>query len=535
MKTDGCEVSFLRPSLNKRVQELEDVTEALLIVKLVQDYARWTKGSIILKFLDVEKFFDSMNFKKSLIEAYCCGVKGRFWQCYKTINQKRQCIPHIPSGECSPIEMNEIFVQGSCDAVLMAWPIMDAESKKKSDPFTIDCCIDGIPINQLSFVDDLLQATKSTESTEERNVSDEIFERKNRLNYKTSKCKIMPMNCARPIELYLDDELMEVVDDHVYLGSIISSNGKRLKDMQDRIKKTKSVANEIVQICKETELLKICLRYVKLLLTLCLDSTVKYGCALWDLGKSKKSVDDLNRMKPNVIKRVLQLPSSTPSDAVQYDFGINDLSLDVMMEKIVLAVETWNNDEDRVAKQLFQSLMRKKVNGFCTEVLDVCRILRVSFDELLKEKNVRKKLKAVVIKIQEQELYKRMVVSTKTDGALINGFSYDGKVKKYLLELDFVEARAVFMMRYRMLPTKANFPGRWSGTKCNICQFEDTDEHIFTCPGYQDLLSDDVNHKMFWDEEILNDTAKIKKGACAIIAIVERLNEVQDMKGFDEY
>ena len=240
-------------------------------------------------------------------------------------------------------------------------------------------------------------------------------------------------------------------------------------------------------------------------------------------------------MKPNVIKRVLQLPSSTPSDAVQYDFGINDLSLDVMMEKIVLAVETWNNDEDRVAKQLFQSLMRKKVNGFCTEVLDVCRILRVSFDELLKEKNVRKKLKAVVIKIQEQELYKRMVVSSKTDGALINGFSYDGKVKKYLLELDFVEARAVFMMRYRMLPTKANFPGRWSGTKCNICQFEDTDEHIFTCPGYQDLLSDDVNHKMFWDEEILNDTAKIKKGACAIIAIVERLNEVQDMKGFDEY
>ena len=132
--------------------------EALLIVKLVQDYARWTKGSIILKFLEVEKFFDSMNFKKSLIEAYCCGVKGRFWQCYKTINQKRQCIPHIPSGECSPIEMNEIFVQGSCDAVLMAWPIMDAESKRKNDPFTIDCCIDGIPINQLSFVDDLLQA-----------------------------------------------------------------------------------------------------------------------------------------------------------------------------------------------------------------------------------------------------------------------------------------------------------------------------------------------------------------------------------------
>ena len=508
--------------------------EALLIVKLVQDYARWTKTPIILKFLDVEKFFDSMNFKKSLIEAYSYGIKGRFWQCYKTINQKRKCIPHIPSGECSPIEMDQIFVQGSCDAVLMAWPIMDTESKKRNDPFTVDCCINGIPINQLSFVDDLLQATKSSESTEERTLSDEIFERKTRLNYKTSKCKIMPMNCSRKIEIYLDGEIMEVVDDHVYLGSIISIDGQRVKDMVDRIKKSKCVANEIVQICKETELAMICLRYVKILLNACLDNKVKYGSALWDLHKSKKSVDDLNRMKPNVIKRVLQLPSSTPSDAVQYDFGINDLTLDVMVEKLVLAVETWRNDDNRVAKQLFQSLMEKNVNGFCTEVLEVCKIFNISFEELLAEKDIRTKVKSIVVKIQEQELYKRMLVSSKMDGVLINGFSYDGKVKKYLLELDFVEARAIFMARYRMLPTKANFPGRWSGTKCNICGFADTDEHIFHCPGYQDLLCKDMYHNMFWEEEVLNDTAILKKAACSMLGIIERLNEVQEMKDLEE-
>ena len=94
------------------------------------------KNETIIKFLDVEKFFDSMNFKKSLIEAYLNGVQGRFWQSYKMINMKKKCIPHIPSGKCSMIEMNEIFVQGSCDAVLMAWPIMDAENKKCNDPFS---------------------------------------------------------------------------------------------------------------------------------------------------------------------------------------------------------------------------------------------------------------------------------------------------------------------------------------------------------------------------------------------------------------
>ena len=201
-----------------------------------------------------------------------------------------------------------------------------------------------------------------------------------------------------------------------------------------------------------------------------------------------------------------------------------------MIEKIILAVETLNKDDNRVAKKLLLSLMEKKVDGFCTEVMDVCRLFELSFDDLLSENDVRKKLKLCVTKIQEQELYKRMMVSSKMDGVLLNGFGYDGKIKKYLLELDFVEARAIFMMRYRMLPTKANFPGRWSGTLCNICGFEDTDQHIFYCPGYQDLVTEPISYSMFWDDETLNDTVKLKKAACTILGIIERLEEVQDMK-----
>ena len=367
------------------------------------------------------------------------------------------------------------------------------------------------------------------ENTEERNISNETFERKNRLNFKTSKCKLLVTNGSKQIDLYIDGERLEVVDDHVYLGTIVSSNGLRVNDMLDRIKKSKSVANEIVQICKEPELLQVSLWYVKMLMSACLDSKVKYGCALWNLMNHNKAVEEVNRMKPNVIKRVMQLPSSTPSDAVQYEFGINDLSLDIMIEKVILAVETLNRDEERVAKKLLKSFLEKNVDGFCTEVMDVCKILNVVFYELLDEKDVRKKLKQRVIEIQEQEMYKRMVVSSKMDGVLLNGFKYDGKIMKYLLELNFVEARAIFMVRYRMLPTKANFPGRWSGTSCNICGFDDTDEHIFHCPGYQDILSDDIYYSMFWEKEILDDPAKIKNAACVMLGIIERLNEVQSM------
>ena len=97
------------------------------------------------------------------------------------------------------------------------------------------------------------------------------------------------------------------------------------------------------------------------------------------------------------------------------------------------------------------------------------------------------------------------------------------------MELDFVHARAVFMVRYRMLPTKCNFPNQWKGEGCNVCGFEDSDSHLFACPGYADLVCDDVWYSMFWDEEILNDSIKLRKAAAVVISLIERLETVQEM------
>ena len=46
------------------------VNEVLLIVRLIQDHFHWTGQPLVLKFLDVKKFFDTMNYKKCLIEAF---------------------------------------------------------------------------------------------------------------------------------------------------------------------------------------------------------------------------------------------------------------------------------------------------------------------------------------------------------------------------------------------------------------------------------------------------------------------------------
>ena len=78
-----------------------------------------------------------------------------------------------------------------------------------------------------------------------------------------------------------------------------------------------------------------------------------------------------------------------------------------------------------------------------------------------------------------------------------------------------------------MWPTKANFPGRWRGSLCNICGLNDTDEHVFSCPGYGDLVIEGMSMDMFWDNDILADTEKIKVVAKCVIKIIERMEDIQ--------
>ena len=62
-------------------------------------------------------------------------------------------------------------------------------------------------------------------------------------------------------------------------------------------------------------------------------------------------------MKPALIKRVLQLA------AILYQFGISDLFLEFLAEKVILAVKTLSRDDDRIATKLLKALLPKD-SGF---------------------------------------------------------------------------------------------------------------------------------------------------------------------------
>ena len=129
-------------------------------------------------------------------------------------------------------------------------------------------------------------------------------------------------------------------------------------------------------------------------------------------------------------------------------------------------------------------------------------------------------------------MIERMSMSSNTDHLLLS-FSFDGRMKTYLFELPFEEARVIFMYRCRMFPTQTNFPNRWSDSLlCRLCRKLDTDEHLFSCCGYADIVAgsgatfESIYRIEDSSMEELSGTAKV---LLQILKRLEVVNEDEDL------
>ena len=87
------------------------------------------------------------------------------------MNVNNVYIPYTPLGEGRQIDVNEVFVQGSSDAMLMAWNLVDEINKENQDVYDPVISIEGVSIPRLVFVDDLLEMARTFMDTNVETVS----------------------------------------------------------------------------------------------------------------------------------------------------------------------------------------------------------------------------------------------------------------------------------------------------------------------------------------------------------------------------
>ena len=93
---------------------------------------------------------------------------------------------------------------------------------------------------------------------------------------------------------------------------------------------------------------------------------------------------------------------------------------------------------------------------------------------------IKNYIKNEIKKINDQEIKEKVKEGKKTKIM----YEYNNK---YIENLHYEEARAIFMMITRMIDVKANFKNKYRNIECEICKVEENTEHLFKCQKYLDL------------------------------------------------
>ena len=227
----------------------------------------------------------------------------------------------------------------------------------------------------------MLELARGIQDTQISCISDEIFEKQNCLLFKPTKCKVMLQNLIEAGDgVMLNGVILEIVKEHKYLGTIVESAG-RAKDIQKRISECKGVLNEIVELCKTEAVGNYRFKYMNTLLNSCFLKKFEHGCEVWG-NLTKKDVQTINRLIPQTIKRVLELPRSTPTDAVKHDFGVIELTNEVQLESVLLAVNVMESDDERIAKRLLSPMLKKEVPGYCSHMTAILQKFQLTLSDL---------------------------------------------------------------------------------------------------------------------------------------------------------
>ena len=118
------------------------------------------------------------------------------------------------------------------------------------------------------------------------------------------------------------EEIMEEKSDEKYLGDVISTDGKNIKNVKARVAKGKGIANRIISIIDGIPFGDFYFEVAMILRNSLLVSSMLSNSEAW-YNVSKAELDLLETVDVNFLRNVLGAPKSTPVEMLYLELGWN--------------------------------------------------------------------------------------------------------------------------------------------------------------------------------------------------------------------
>lgn len=501
----------------------KSTVDHIMTLNAIIDYNKYLNSETYILFADAYKCFDRLNLKNCIIDLYKAVGAKTAMEIYR-LNQHGKAIIQAPGGKIGPVKADNLVRQGTIWGPTLCSSSVDKVNKIGRKCITI--IGNNIKIEMLAYVDDINYATNNKKQLEKAVNNLRVMEKTKGFTFnigasKTAILKIQNKKKSKELDikkLYVKKGTIENTSEYKYLGEWYNEKGDHSTSIKMKKQKIEEYIRKLHFYGNEYIIGKYALEIrIKIYKTIVIP-TVYHNIQTWS-NISKSELKELEGIQGYILKRMCELPKTTPYIALLAELGIWTVEKQIEYGKITLLhnIMTSNN---RLIKDIIKDQIENTWKGcWIEQVIQICEKYDIILENITTY--TKHKLKEILKKKIWNKMQNELDEERKEKSKL--RFITRFEKKEYIKKLNYKECLTMFKIRMNMIETKHNYKGLFNNNlNCEICKKEiDKTEHLFTC--------EKINRTKINDKAVINN---IKLAKLEIATIAQEALYTREKMGF---
>ena len=475
-------------------------------------------------------------------DLYSAGLDDDKFALLYNVNRNVNIAVKTPVGKTERQNIKNVITQGDVFSQIFC--------SKQVDTFGQECLVDSkctkmyrgeVEIPPLSMVDDVLCVSECGFKTSMVHGYMKMKTDSKKLQFGAEKCKklhigkmkeefkcqTLKVDNWKEIEIRNEEtgiseiedivegeEEMEVKMEEKYLGDVISTDGRNIKNVKARVAKGIGIVSKILSILEGIPFGQFYFEVAVILRDSLLVSSMLSNSEAW-YNVTNAELELLETVDVKFLRGIFKAPKATPKEMLYLESGCVPFRELIKKRRISFLHYILNEKPDSMINRFLNTQMKsQKPKDWTTQVQKDMKEWKIemTFEEL---KGIKKsKLKRILHKAVEEKTLERLN-EIKRKHSKVMGLNHTKlKMQNYLkankLKISQELAQTVFKMRSRMEEVKINFRGKYENLECGVCkEVEESQKHIIECreilkmkendgktPDYENLFGENVKKQV---------------------------------------
>jgi len=484
-------------------------SDHLTIINNVIHNNRKRRKPTYICFMDVTKAYDKAWLEGIMHAMHESGIDGAEWKMAKQLSNNLRARVRTNYGLTREFEINDSIKQGGVLSVVQYATLID-EIAKQIQLTKIGCQQrdDGEKIGCLLWMDDVvLVADNPADMQKMIQITQEIA-KKYRIKFGEEKTKTMTIGRTYNESFKMGEMEIGHTERYKYLGYMLN-NKANSKDHLQNLKGKAEIAYQTIQtITSSKNFRNMHMASTWKLLKTTVIPIITYASEA--VLHTKAEMDQMNKILDNIIKRILNVPRTTPREPIYLECGLLDIESTINKNKLLMYNRIYRCGNE-LTKEIITTENKTKWMEELEKIMNRYNITKTMLEQ--KKTSAKKTINKAVKETFQMETLRSGLKKSKVRHYLLNRDNTTESTKdRYIYNLTVTEVSTIFKLRTRMIDTKCNFKNKYENTKCRHCKTEDeTQEHILTqCRILHTENENKINYNMIktMSNTILREIAK---------------------------